>query len=150
MHRKVWVTGKIIKNISYVDNWYSWSEQDLQTLQNKVARVGELYGLKINGKKTRAMIVSNRNAQLIIKPINNKPIEQVERILFILSMKNSIKKLLLLLRVLLSPQSWKPSKRWHRSCLLVNPRFDCSMPTTPSSFNPRVDFHFLHKLSLNL
>ena len=70
----VTIGGTQINNLRYADDTVllTDSEDNLQNMMNKASEVGKLYNMKINAKKTNAMVIS-RNEN---KPKVNKLTEQ--------------------------------------------------------------------------
>lgn len=74
------VKGVIINNIRYADDTtiLAGSISGLQKLLDKLTYVSELYGLKINIKKTKYMVVSRKNYHYgTLLKVNNNNVERV-------------------------------------------------------------------------
>lgn len=74
------VNGKRVNNIRYADDTVliAESEEDLQNLLDKIVYEGETYGIKVNEKKTKIMVVSKNNTPRANIAIGTHCIEQVE------------------------------------------------------------------------
>ena len=73
------VNGKYVSNIRYADDTVLFADtvQSLQEIVNKVNDEGKKYGLNINEKKTKFMIISRDQHPDANIVINNKEIERV-------------------------------------------------------------------------
>uniref|UniRef100_A0A914WK67 Reverse transcriptase domain-containing protein n=1 Tax=Plectus sambesii TaxID=2011161 RepID=A0A914WK67_9BILA len=74
------VNGQYINNIRYANDTalVADSEQDLQQILDEVAAEGQIWGLRINKKKTKVMKVSRTPSNTTIK-LGNEKLEQVHR-----------------------------------------------------------------------
>ena len=73
------IQGQRISNLRYADDTMllEKSEEDLQKLLSRVARVSKDRGLQLNVKKTKVMAAGKTKTNLNIK-VNNEKVEQVE------------------------------------------------------------------------
>ncbi|KAF6200405.1 hypothetical protein GE061_006708 [Apolygus lucorum] len=71
--------GRLINNIRYADDTalIARSQEELQELINRVEMVGETYGIRINVKKTKFMVVSRTEQQTACLSVGMEPIERV-------------------------------------------------------------------------
>ncbi|KAL1446308.1 hypothetical protein WDU94_012325 [Cyamophila willieti] len=79
------INGERINNIRYADDTivFADSQEGLHRLVNKIAMISSKYGLDINSKKTKFMVITkvrNDNAQLTI---NNQQIERVQHTMYL-------------------------------------------------------------------
>lgn len=74
------INGTRLNNIRYADDTliFADSAEGLQTLGNKVANVSRKYGLDINSKKTKCMLISKDNSQNFSLTISNQAIDRVQ------------------------------------------------------------------------
>lgn len=74
------INGTRLNNIRYADDTliFADSAEGLQTLGNKVANVSRKYGLDINSKKTKCMLISKNNSQNFSLTISNQAIDRVQ------------------------------------------------------------------------
>lgn len=79
--RGIKINGKLITNIRYADDTaiLANSIEDLQILLNKLNEVGTAFGLNINIKKTKMMIVSRKDIKDATLSLNGEDIERVVR-----------------------------------------------------------------------
>lgn len=79
------INGERLNNIRYADDTivFADSQQGLQCLVNKIAAASKKYGLDINNKKTKFMVISKTNIPNIHITINNQPIERVQQIAYL-------------------------------------------------------------------
>ena len=78
--------GTTYNNIRYADGTalLAGNEKDLSELLSKINEVGKQFGMKINIKKTKAMVVSKTpNSPKINIAIDGKQIEQVTSYMYI-------------------------------------------------------------------
>ena len=76
----VTIEGTQINNLHYADDTVSLadSEENLQNTINKVNEVGKLYNMKMNAKKTKAMVISrNENKAKVNIKVDGTAVEQV-------------------------------------------------------------------------
>uniref|UniRef100_A0A8D8Q4X5 Craniofacial development protein 2 n=1 Tax=Cacopsylla melanoneura TaxID=428564 RepID=A0A8D8Q4X5_9HEMI len=73
------INGERLNNIRYADDTIVLADnlRGLQELVNKIAAVSREYGLEINSKKTKFMIVSKTKIQNVSLSVNNEPLERV-------------------------------------------------------------------------
>ena len=74
------VGGKNYNNLRYADDTalLAWNEKELSELTSKINEVGKQFGMKINIKKTKAMVVSKKpNSPKINIDIDGQQIGQV-------------------------------------------------------------------------
>ncbi|KAI5746244.1 hypothetical protein M8J77_001423 [Diaphorina citri] len=80
------INGERLSNIRYYADdtiVFADSKQGLQRLVNKIATTSNKYGLDINNKKTKLMLISkntNKNAQILV---NNQQIERVPHTIYL-------------------------------------------------------------------
>lgn len=74
------INGTRLNNIRYADDTliFADSAEGLQTLVNKVANVSRKYGLDINSKKTKCILISKNNSQNFSLTISNQAIDRVQ------------------------------------------------------------------------
>lgn len=74
------INGTRLNNIRCADDTliFADSAEGLQTLVNKVANVSRKYGLDINSKKTKCMLISKNNSQNFSLTISNQAIDRVQ------------------------------------------------------------------------
>ncbi|CAG9834829.1 unnamed protein product [Diabrotica balteata] len=76
------INGRVLNNVRYADDTVLIAEsaQDLETLLDRVRSIGEQYGLSINVKKTKTMIVSKTSIHPpMALNVNGNIIENVEK-----------------------------------------------------------------------
>ena len=76
----VTVGGTQINNLRYADDTVllADSEENLPNMMNKVNEVGKLYNMKMNAKKTKAMVISrNENKPNVNIKVDRTAVEQV-------------------------------------------------------------------------
>ena len=76
----VTIGGTQINNLRYADDTVllADSEENLQNMMNKVNEVGKLYNMKMNAKKTKAMVISrNENKPKVNIKVDGTAVEQV-------------------------------------------------------------------------
>lgn len=75
------VGGKLVKDVRFADDqgMVANSELGLQKLMDGVVRAAEEYGMKVNGKKTKAMRISRRGIGEVKIFIEGQKVEQVKR-----------------------------------------------------------------------
>lgn len=75
------VNGEIINNIRYADDTViiADSEENLQRLLDKITDEGNRWGLRINTKKTKTMVISKQKNIRCNTLIYDRPIEQVSK-----------------------------------------------------------------------
>ena len=73
------IQGQRISHMRYADDTVllEKSQEDLQKLLSRVARVSKDHGLQLNVKKTKVMAAGKMKTNLNIK-VNNEKVEQVE------------------------------------------------------------------------
>ena len=74
------VGGKLISDVRFADDqgMVANTETGLQKIMDNLHRTAEQYGMRINIKKTKVMMVSRRVGQKVNIRINEKSIEQVQ------------------------------------------------------------------------
>ena len=74
------VGGKLINDVRFADDqgMVANTETGLQKIMDNLHRTAEQYGMRINIKKTKVMMVSRRVGQKVNIRINGKSIEQVQ------------------------------------------------------------------------
>ena len=85
------VGGKNINNIRYADDTVLMadSEEKLKALVQKVSEHSEAMGIKINRKKTKTMVITEKDRSPTIRlRINNDEIEQVDNFVYLGSLIN--------------------------------------------------------------
>ena len=84
------VGGRRISNIRYADDTtlVAGSEEDSRRLFRKLVEESERFNMKVNGKKTKAMVVSREDKEVHIA-LNGEEVEQVEAFKFLGSYKTA-------------------------------------------------------------
>lgn len=79
------VNGECINNIRYADDTVIISNdlEGLQRLMNRVVEVSERYGLRMNTKKTKFMIISKNRRMEGQLLIHNRPIQRVNKYVYL-------------------------------------------------------------------
>ena len=73
------IGGKNVNNLRYADDTALTAESppELQVLLDKINEKGEEYGMRINVKKTKTMVISRTQGLSCKLVLNGKEIEQV-------------------------------------------------------------------------
>ena len=82
----VYSKGRNLNNLRYADDTVlmAENEQQLQLIVDKVNQVGRLYGMEMNVKKTKTMVISkNSDKQTIKIKIDGKVLEQVDKYVYL-------------------------------------------------------------------
>ena len=80
------IGGRRISNLRYADDTgiTAESERELQILANRVNEEGKHFGMKMNIKKTKTMVISRKvETPKVNITLDGKPVEQVERFVYL-------------------------------------------------------------------
>uniref|UniRef100_A0A8D9AT98 Craniofacial development protein 2 n=1 Tax=Cacopsylla melanoneura TaxID=428564 RepID=A0A8D9AT98_9HEMI len=74
------INGTRLNNIRYADDTivFSDSQEGLQNLVNRISVTSSKYGLEMNIKKTKVMVISKNNIQNVNIKVNNQIVERVQ------------------------------------------------------------------------
>ena len=75
------INGKNINNIRFADDTaiIAENEEDLQNLLNKITLTCEEYGMALNVKKTKTMVIDKKNSIVTNIYVNGEKLEQVKK-----------------------------------------------------------------------
>ena len=75
------INGKLLNNIRYADDTIIIAENnnDLQNLLTTITDIGEEYGLRINARKTKVMVISRAGDVSVNIYLKNQKLEQVDK-----------------------------------------------------------------------
>jgi hypothetical protein len=79
------VGGKIVKALRFADDqaMLAGSKKGLQEIMNKLTQVSEKYGMRINTKKTKVMVISKKEGKRVEIEVYGKNIEQVQEFCYL-------------------------------------------------------------------
>ena len=77
----IWVGGELIKDVKYADDqgMVANMEAGVQSLMDRVNTTAKHYDMKINIKKTKAMVVSRNGGERVNIAVEDQSVEQVGR-----------------------------------------------------------------------
>ena len=87
----VLVGGRLVNAIRFADNqaMLASSAKGLQRIMDKLNSVADIYGMKINVKKTKSMRISKTGGKPFKITVNGQSLEQVRQFKYLGSMHNS-------------------------------------------------------------
>ena len=79
------IGGRVVNNLRYADDTVllAETEQELQEILNDVNNNGKLYGMKMNAKKTKSMLITRNNSNNIKLRIDDADVQQVKSFIYL-------------------------------------------------------------------